>query len=102
MIDAIGVLRGISSRGAQDGAAARENASDRVEIEGHALVVDQAAPAFLEADEFVFVSEDAFAHHGADHGIQAGTIPTAGQHTNLHVSLQYGSLQCMFAAISVF
>ena len=77
-IDAIGALGGIGARGAQDGAAARQNSADRVQIERHALVFDQAAPAFQKADEFVAIGEDALAHHGANHGIQARTIASAG------------------------
>jgi hypothetical protein len=39
-VDAIRTLRRIGARGAQDGAAARQNASDRLEIENHIIVVD--------------------------------------------------------------
>jgi hypothetical protein len=31
--------------------------------------------------------KNSFAHHGADHRIQAGTIASAGQYANLHFSL---------------
>ncbi len=87
-VDAVGALRGIGARSAQDGAAARQNAAHRVKIEGNADVFQDAAPAFHEPDEFVFISEDALAHDRANDGVQARTIPSAGQHTNLHCLLR--------------
>ncbi len=98
-VNPIVTLRRIGAGSAQDGAAARQNTAHRVEGEGHAPVLDDASPAFHEADKFVFVGEDALAHYGANNGIQARTITSAGQHTNLHGSaplrgLGWKSLGC--------
>src|SRR5262249_23714168 len=49
-LQAIGTLSGVRAGRTQDGAAARENAADGFEVDGHALVLQQATPAFEEAE----------------------------------------------------
>ncbi len=74
----------VGAGGAEDGAAALEDAGGGDEVEGHGAVVEDAAPAFEEADELVTVVEDAFAHYGADDGVESRTISTTGEHSNTH------------------
>ena len=74
----------VGAGGAKDGAAAVQDAGGGLEIKRQGAVVDHAAPAFEEADEFVTVVEDAFAHDGANDGVESRTISTTGKHSDTH------------------
>src|ERR1700761_2944764 len=74
----------VGARGAKDGAAAMEDTASGLKIERHGLVVDDAAPAFHEADELVAVEVNAFAHSGANNGVEAGAVAAPGKHSNPH------------------
>ena len=83
-IEAVGTLGGIGTRSAQNGSPAGQNAAHRVQIQFHALVLNQAAPTFHESHELVVVVKHSFAHYRADHRVQPRTIAAAGQDANLH------------------
>src|SRR5581483_1597695 len=74
----------VGARGAQDGAAARQDAGHRLQVERHGLVFHHPAPAFHEADELVAVVEDAFANDGSYDGVQPGAVAAAGENSDLH------------------
>ena len=68
---------------AEDGAAQAQDAGDVLGAQrpGH-VRIDEAVEAVLEAED----SDPRVAgglHHRADHRVQAGGIPTAGEHTDL-------------------
>ena len=84
LLEAAFDLLDVSARGAKDGAAALEDAAGGLEVERHRFVVDDAAPAFHEADELIAVVVDAFAHNGANDGVQAGAVSASGKHSNPH------------------
>jgi hypothetical protein len=56
----------------------RQNARDRIHIHFHRLVLENAAPAFHEADKLIVIVHDAFAHHRSYDGIQSRAVSTAG------------------------
>ena len=74
----------VGARRAEDGATAMEDAAGGLEVEGHGAIVDDAAPAFKEADELVVVVQDALANDSSNDGVQAGTVSAASQHSNAH------------------
>jgi hypothetical protein len=84
---AICLLRRIGAGSAQDSAAAGKYSAHTGEIERHALVFDQPAPALEKAHKFVFVVKTAFTHHGADHGVQPWAVAAAGEYANFHCLL---------------
>ena len=84
VLQAAFMLGRIGARGAQDGAAARQDATHRREVEFHGLVFQHPAPALHESHELVFVVKSALAHHRPNHRVQPGAIASAGQHSNLH------------------
>src|SRR5882762_5198522 len=84
MLQAVWTLGWIGARGAEDGAATRQDTADRREIEFHGLVFQQPAPALHESHKLVFIVEGALTHHCPNHRIQPGTVAPAGQHSNLH------------------
>src|SRR5581483_4375617 len=88
----------IGARRAKDGAAAVENAAGGFEIERHGLVFDDAAPAFKEAYELVSIVVDAFAHGGANDGVEAGAVAPPGKHSNPHCRCPF---RCFSEAMSV-
>src|SRR2546429_2353574 len=87
LVDSVGPLQRIGARGAQDRAAAGQNAGYVREIKWHGLVLEKAAPAFQKSYEFIFVVKTAFADHGADDGVQPWTIASAGQNADSHCLL---------------
>src|SRR5439155_19272126 len=87
LVDSVGPLQRIGARGAQDRAAAGQDAGYVGKIEGHGLILEKAAPAFEKSYEFIFVVKAAFAHYGTDDGVQPWTIASAGQDADSHCLL---------------
>ena len=74
----------VRARGAEDRAAARQDAArglHRQLLEG---VLERAAPAVAEADDRVSVAVDALADDRPDHGVQPGAVAAAGEHADAH------------------
>ena len=74
----------VGSRGAQDGAAARQDAGDGLVIQRHRLVLQDAPPAFHKADKLVVVVQNTLAHDRPDHRIEPRTIAAASQNADSH------------------
>ena len=72
----------IGARGAEDRAAAGEDANGALQVELDRLILQHPRPAVAEAEEAVLAARKAAAHGGADHGVQPGAIPAAGEQTN--------------------
>ncbi len=53
-------------------------------VELDRVVLEHARPAVAKADEAVLVFAQAAAHHGADHRVQAGAVPAAGEQADAH------------------
>src|SRR5262245_36385542 len=83
-LDPVLLLGGIRPRGAEDGAAQREDAADvgRRELIDEALF-EAPGPAVLHATDLVSTLERA-AGDGADGGVEPGRVSTAGQDSNPH------------------
>jgi hypothetical protein len=86
-LDAAVDLDEVSARGAEDGAAAWQDAADLLDAELHGQAFERALPTIAEADELVAVLLDAAADDAADYCIKAGAVSATGQDTNAHVSL---------------
>ncbi len=56
-------------------------------VERSGLAVDHPSPAVEEAEQLVAELPLALADHGPDHGVQAGAVPTPGEHGNPHFGL---------------
>src|SRR3977135_2078590 len=97
MLQAVRTLGWIGARGAQDGAATRQDTADRREIEFHGLVFQQPAPALHESHKVVFIVEGTLAHHCPNGRIRSCTAASAGQHSNLHRLI----LMCFYECESV-
>ena len=78
------VGEGVGPRGAEDGAAAGQDAAHLGHAERPAVVLQRPAPAVAVADELVAVDADALAHDRPDHRVQAGAIAAAGEHSDPH------------------
>ena len=74
----------VGPRGAEDGAAAGQDAAHLGHAERPAVVLERAAPAVAVADELVPVLAGALAHDRTDHRVQARAIAAAGEHTDPH------------------
>src|SRR5205085_2953293 len=69
--------------GAEDGAAARQDAADVVEREfARALRPDQPIETVFDADHLPAVAADRALHRRADHRVQPGAIAAAGADAN--------------------
>jgi hypothetical protein len=79
LLDAAGNLLHVGARGVQDGAALELNAVGVFESERNEIVIENAAPAIQEADEFVAVVVDALPDRRINDRIQSGAIAAAGQ-----------------------
>ena len=75
----------IGPGGAEDRAAAGQDAADPVQVERHRVRLEHPAPAVLEPDDLVTVLGDPLADHRADDGVQAGAVPAAGEDSDAHV-----------------
>src|SRR5581483_7103601 len=70
--------------GAEDGAAAGQDAADGVEVELEIVALQEALPAVPETDDLVAVVGDGTVHDGPDDGVQAGAVAAGGEDTNAH------------------
>ena len=80
-------LERVGARGAEDGAAAREDAAHLrdAELAGHPL--QRSLPAVAEPDELEAVLLDALADDGPDDRVQTGTVASSGEHSDAHGDL---------------
>ena len=74
----------IGARGAEDRAAAREDAGGAGEGELVTVVAEHPGPAVAKAEEAVLRRVQAGAHDGADHGVEAGAVASAGEEADAH------------------
>ena len=79
-------LEGVGARGAQDGAAAGQDAADVPGAERPGGAVDQAAPAVQDADHLIAAVERA-PGDGADHRVQARAVPASCEDPDPHVAM---------------
>src|SRR5207344_171778 len=77
-------LERVGARGAEDRAAARQDAAHLGHAERAAVALQRAVPAVAVADELVPAAFDALAHDRADHRVQTWTVPAAGEHADPH------------------
>ena len=77
-------LERIRPGGAQDGAAARQDAARRLDGEVLVNALDRPAPAVAEADDLVSVVVDPPAHDGPDDRVQARAIASPREHADPH------------------
>src|SRR4029453_2561844 len=84
-LDAIVDLERVGPRGAEDGAAARQDAADLRDAERLREALQRALPAVAESDELVTVSGDALADHRPDHRVETGAVAATGEHADTHV-----------------
>src|ERR1700676_1567243 len=73
-VDSIRAFRRVGARRAQNGSATGQNSTDRVQVERHALVFDQTAPALHETDELIVIMKYTLTYHRADDGVQPWAI----------------------------
>ncbi len=78
-------LHRVGAGGAEDRAAAGQDAAHGLDLERPGQALERTAPAVAEADELVAVLLDAFADHRPDDGVQAGAVAPAGEHSDAHV-----------------
>src|SRR5439155_24499571 len=69
---------GIESGGAEDRAAARQDAGDRPPVEREHFALGEAAPALADADDVV-PSRVESTHDRADGGVETGAVAPAGE-----------------------
>ena len=81
--DAALLAERVRAAGAQDRAAAREDARDGLEVERAEEAVDHAAPAAQHADR-LGAAVDQAPRRRPDDGIQSGAVPSAGEHSHPH------------------
>ena len=96
LLDAALDLERVGARGAEDGAAARQDAAHLRDAELAGRALERALPAVAEADELVAVLLDALADHGPDDGVQAGAVAAPGEHSDAHAILLVSWCGCVF------
>ncbi|CAB4969331.1 unannotated protein [freshwater metagenome] len=84
LLDAALDLDRVRPGGAQDGAAPREDAAHRRDVEWHGQTLERALPSVAEAHEVVAVVRHAPADHRADDRVQSRAVAAAGEHSNAH------------------
>src|SRR5204862_3884311 len=77
-------LERVGPRGAEDRAAARQDAAHLGDAERAGDPLQRASPAVAEPDELVPVRRHALADHGADDRVETGAVATTGQHADAH------------------
>src|SRR5690606_23721402 len=82
--DAVLLVQRVGAGGAEDGAAAGQDAADGRYAEGDGAVLQRAPPAVPEAGEGVAVLLDALADDGPDDGVEAGAVAAPGQYSDAH------------------
>src|SRR5262249_49396040 len=83
-VNPIRTLRRIGPRCSKDRAPTRQNSAHRVQVEGHGVVINNAAPSLQKAHDFVAVMKDSLAHNCSYDSIQPGTVASARQHADFH------------------
>jgi hypothetical protein len=68
----------LEAGGAEDGAAAGEDATDRVQVEGTVAAFQQSRETVLEADHLVAVVRDGTVHDRPDHCVQPRAVAACG------------------------
>ena len=74
----------VGPRGAEDRAAAGQDAAHLLDAQRAGVAVERTAPAVPEADELVPVRRDALAHDRPDDRVQPGAVAAAGEHADPH------------------
>ena len=72
----------IHPRGAQNGAAAGEDAAHRVAVEWHGAALHEAFPAIADPEHFGVVDFGRPGGDAADDGIEPGAVAPRGQYAN--------------------
>src|SRR5690606_12859832 len=83
-VDAVLDLERVRPRRAQDGATARQDAPDGLDVQGHRLALQGTPPAVTEADELVTVDAHPLTDDASDHGVQTGAVAASGQDSYTH------------------
>ncbi len=73
-LHAVPQVRGLDPGGAEDGAAAGQDAAHRIQVELQIVALQEALPAVPETDDLVAVVGDGTVHDGPDDGVQAGAV----------------------------
>jgi hypothetical protein len=82
--DAAALLQRVGPRGAEDGAAAGQDAAHGGDVETDGVVLQGSSPAVPEAGEVVAVLLHALADDGPDDGVEAGAVAASGQYSDAH------------------
>src|SRR5690606_17379450 len=77
-------LERVGPGGAENGAAARQDATHRSDVQGHGQVLQRSLPAVAVAHELVAVFGDPLADHRSDHRVEAWAVTATGEHANSH------------------
>src|SRR5690606_14516742 len=83
-LHAVPQVLGADPGGAEDGAAAGEDAADRVEVQLEVVALQEALPAVPETDDLVAVVDDGTVHDRPDDGVQPGAVAAGREDTNAH------------------
>ena len=87
LLDAAVDLERVGAAGAEDGAAARQDAAALLRSPSvHGQALERALPAVAVADELEAVHADALADHRPDHGVEAGAVAASGEHSDAHAN----------------
>ena len=78
----VGAVLRVGARGAEDGAAAREDARHGVAREWLYVILDEATPAVRHAEDFGPLDVHRAAHDGADDRVQPRRVAAPRQNTN--------------------
>ena len=90
-------LEGVDAAGAEDGAAAVQDAARRLAGEPEVVILQQALPPVAQAHHLEAVLR-APAHHGANDGIESRAIPSTGEHGYFHMRTGYARTRSPAAA----
>ena len=74
----------LQAGGAEDRAAAGEDAADRVEVERAVVAVEETLEPVLETDDFIAVPGQGAVHDRPDHCVQAGAVAACGENSDAH------------------
>ena len=84
-LDAALDLERVGAAGAEDGAAARQDAAALLHAELHRESLERALPAVAVADELEAVALHALADDRPDDRVEAGAVPASGEHSDAHL-----------------
>ena len=80
------LLQRVGPRGAEDRAAARQDAPHLGDAERPPVALQRSPPAVAVADELVAVLGDALADDRPDHRVQPRAVAAAGEHAESHAA----------------